>query len=88
MKGRTVQVFLRTPLYRGRFPAVGERHPLSRDVVEIVGEVIEERSAGLHLRVIELRDELGDALSPSPFGEIVLPTAKIDYTVPTEPEGT
>lgn len=81
MKGRTVQVFLRTPLYPGRVPAEGERRALDCDVMEVVGVVIEERSAGLHLRITELRDAHGEPTPAPPFEEIVLPTAKIDYTI-------
>lgn len=80
MKGSVVQVFLRTPLYRGRY---GDEHgqPLDIDAVEVVGEVLEERSLGLQIRVTALRDERGNAAASLPFTRIVLPPAKIDHLV-------
>ena len=79
MKDRTVQVFLRNPLFRRRHGSADER-ALTADVVEVTGTVIDECAVGLHVRVALLRDERGSSVEP-PFDEIVLPTAKIDYLV-------
>jgi len=79
VKGRRVQVFLRTPLYRGRHD--GGRSALTLDVVEVVGTVQEEGRTGLHLRLEALFDARGQAEPTLPFEEIVLPTSKIDYLV-------
>lgn len=83
MKGSVVQVLLRTPLFRGRYGSERER-PLDRTVVEVVGEVIEERSTGLHLRVTGLVDDKGNPVADLPFAEIVLPASKIDHLVLVE----
>ncbi len=85
MKGRLVQVFLRTPLFRGRY-GDGNARRLDVDVVEIVGTVVDERSAGLQIRVSSLRDERGVEASDLPFRDIVLPSAKIDHLVLVEEE--
>jgi len=84
VKGSVVQVFLRTPLYRGRY---GDDHgqPLDIDAVEVVGEVLEERSCGLQIRVTALRDERGNEAGTLPFSQIVLPPAKIDHLVLVDP---
>ena len=100
MEGTKVQVFLRTPLYRGRIGAAEPRDPersgmgirrrasadeaLSIDAASVLGEVIAERRTGLHLRVTALLDEHGVPAQSIPFEEMVVPLAKIDYVVLTE----
>ncbi len=98
MKGTRVQVYLKTPLYRGQLGAAPEasgdpgafgvsRTPprganaLSIDAVAVIGEVLEERRSGLHLKVESLLDESGQAAGSVPFSEMVLPVSKIDYLV-------
>jgi len=83
VKGSVVQVFLRTPLFRGHYGKERAR-PLESTVVEVVGEVVEERSTGLHLRVEALVDEKGGDVTALPFAEIVLPASKIDHLVLVE----
>lgn len=81
MEGRRVQVFLRTPLFRGRY-GDGEGRVLSGDVTEVTGTVVAEGRTGLHLRVEALGNERGTLDGPLPFAEIVLPASKIDHLVP------
>ena len=78
MKGKRVQVFLRTPLFRGRYEGGGQ---LQRAVVEVLGTVVAETRAGLHLKVEALRDERGTDESELPFKEMIVPIGKIDYLV-------
>ncbi len=56
---------------------------LTIDATSIVGTVVAERRAGLHLRVEELLDDEGVAARQLPFAEIVVPVSKIDYVVLT-----
>ncbi len=83
MEGRRVQVFLRTPLFRGRY-GDGEGRALSDDVTEVTGTVVAEARTGLHLRVEALGTERGALAGPLPFAEIVLPVSKIDHLVPVD----
>lgn len=80
MEGRRVQVFLRTPLFRGRY-GTDEVRELADDVTEIIGTVEAEARSGLHLRVEALGNERGHLAGPPPFAEIVLPLSKIDHLV-------
>ena len=81
MEGRRVQVFLRTPLFRGRYGVDGDRE-LSDNVTEVIGTVLAETRTGLHLRVEGLGNDRGALEGTLPFAEIVLPLAKIDHLVP------
>jgi hypothetical protein len=81
VEGRRVQVFLRTPLFRGRY-GEGEGRVLSDDVTEVTGTVLAEARTGLHLRVEGLSNERGALDGSPPFAEIVLPLSKIDHLVP------
>ena len=83
MEGRRVQVFLRAPLFRGRYGVDGERE-LTENITEVIGVVLAEARSGLHLRVEALANERGKVKEPLPFAEIVLPVAKIDYLVPCD----
>lgn len=78
VKGKRVQVFLRTPLFRGRYEG-GEK--LQRGVVEVLGTVVAETRTGIHVKVEALRDERGEDESALPFAEIIVPPGKIDYLV-------
>lgn len=103
MKGTRVQVYLKTPLFRGQLGVSAQakrdssafgvsRTPspsanaLSIAAVAVIGEVIEERRSGLHLRVESLLDESGKAADSVPFREMILPVSKIDYLVFFEDE--
>jgi len=77
VKGKRVQVFLRTPLYRGSH---GGAKRLQASVVEVRGTVVAETRVGLRLKVEALADEQGNE-PEVPFAEIVLPPSKIDYLI-------
>jgi len=81
MKGRTVHVFLRTPLYRCTQPGASGQAVLTWDVMEVRGEVLDQTPTGLHIAIRELRDQHGEAPTPPPFDEIVLPGSKIDHVL-------
>ena len=83
MEGRRVQVFLRTPLFRGRYGVNGDRE-LPDNVTEVIGTVVAETRIGLHLCVEGLGNERGTLEGSLPFAEIVLPLAKIDHLVPCD----
>ena len=78
MKGKRVQVFLRTPLFRGNY---GGTKRLRASIVEVVGTVVAETRTGLRLKVETLADEQGGQVSEVPFKEIVLPPGKIDHLI-------
>ena len=78
MKGKRVQVFLRTPLFRGNY---GGSRPLKTAVVEVIGTVVAETRTGLRLKVETLADEQGNQEPEVPFKEIVLPPGKIDHLI-------
>ncbi len=73
-----VQVFLKTPLYRGHYGPEREAE-LKATVVEVRGEAI-ARDGGLEVNVAELFDHKSKPVD-APFACMFLPTAKIDYYV-------
>jgi len=78
VKGKRVQVFLRTPLYRGKYDGANR---LQTSVVEVVGTVAADTRVGLRIKVEALTDEQGNAEPEVPFKEIVLPPGKIDHLI-------
>jgi hypothetical protein len=74
-----VQVFLKTPLFRGNY---GEKRDqeLDANVVEIHGQATTEVSGGIDLKVSALFDGKGKSV-PAPFERIFLPLSKVDYYV-------
>jgi hypothetical protein len=73
-----VQVFLKTPLFRGKYGAKRDGQ-LEANVVEVHGKA-EEGKGGLDLAVSALYDDKGKEVA-APFAQIFLPLAKIDYYV-------
>ncbi len=73
-----VQVFLKTPLFRGHYGANREGE-LKATVVELAGEAI-ARDGGLELNVASLHDTKGKPCE-APFKRIFLPMGKVDYYV-------
>ena len=73
-----VQVFLKTPLFRGRYGSERDAE-LKATIVEMAGEAI-ARDGGLELSVQSMHDNKGKACDP-PFSRVFLPIAKIDYYV-------
>lgn len=73
-----VQVFLKTPLYRGRYGAQRDLK-LDAHVVELVGDA-EAHKGGLDLRQPLLFDEKGREVD-APFDHLFLPMSKVDYYV-------
>ena len=73
-----VQVFLKTPLFRGHYGAEREAE-LKATVVELAGEAI-ARDSGLELSVATMFDNKGKPCEP-PFSRVFLPLGKIDYYV-------
>lgn len=73
-----VQVFLKTPLFRGHYGAERSTE-LKATIVELAGEAL-ARDGGLELSVASMHDNRGkpcDAL----FSRVFLPLGKIDYYV-------
>lgn len=81
MVGRTVVIFLKSPLFSFTSRGAGA---LSRDIVMMRGEVVKEKGPGLWIRVTELGTE-GDPIEELRYrddlllGEVFIPFAKIDY---------
>ena len=73
-----VQVFLKTPLFRGNYGTKRDAE-LEANVVEVHGDA-KDGQGGLTLTVSALYDGKGKAIS-APFSTIFLPLAKIDYYV-------
>lgn len=76
-----VQVFLKTPLYRGKYGTERDAE-LKATVTELAGEAI-ARDGGLELSVASLHDSKGQPVD-SPFSQLFLPMGKIDYYVIVE----
>ncbi len=74
----TVQVFLKTPLFRGKYGA-DRSAELTATIIEVQGEAI-ARDGGLELSLSALYDNKG-RLIDAPFSQLFLPLAKIDYYV-------
>ena len=72
------QIFLKTPLYKGRYGATRENE-LTASIIEVQG-VAESRDGGLDVAVTKLRDNKGREIE-TPFERLFLPLAKIDYYV-------
>lgn len=77
----TVQVFLKTPLFRGHYGA-DRSAELTATIVEIHGEAI-SRDGGLEVNVSALFDNKGRPID-APFSQLFLPLGKIDYYVLVE----
>jgi hypothetical protein len=73
-----VQIFLKTPLFRGSYGAKRNAE-LKANVVEVHGKA-EEGKGGITLTVSALYDAKGKKVE-APFAKIFLPLAKIDYYV-------
>ena len=73
-----VQVFLKTPLFRGHYGKKRDQE-LEANVVELHGEAQEARG-GLEIKVSALYDNKGKSVEP-PFKKIFLPLSKVDYYV-------
>ncbi len=74
----TVQVFLKTPLFRGKYGA-DRSAELTATIIELHGEAI-ARDGGLELNVSSLYDNKGRPID-APFSQLFLPMGKIDYYV-------
>ncbi|MEE2828098.1 MAG: hypothetical protein VX498_02835 [Myxococcota bacterium] len=73
-----VQIFLKTPLFRGKYGAKRNQE-LEASIIEIHGTA-KAGSGGLELKVSKLFDSKGKE-TKAPFTSIFLPMAKIDYYV-------
>jgi hypothetical protein len=76
-----VQVFLKTPLFRGHYGPEREAE-LKKTIVELAGEAL-ARDGGLELNVSSMHDSKGSAVE-APFTRVFLPMGKIDYYVIVE----
>lgn len=77
----TVQIFLKTALYKGRYGSDRDRE-LSRPVVELHGTA-EHRDGGLDVTPSALFDDKGRSVEP-PFSRIFLPMSKVDHYIPLD----
>lgn len=76
-----VQVFLKTPLFRGSY-GPKRKQELEANVVEVHGKIDDEAArGGLGITVSALYDAKGKSVD-APFKKIFLPLAKIDYYIP------
>jgi len=73
-----IQLFLKTPLYRGNYGAKRNQE-LEANVLEVQGKA-ETRDGGLDITVSALFDGKGKSVD-APFKRIFLPLAKVDYYV-------
>jgi hypothetical protein len=77
----TAQIFLKNPLYKGRYGGQRDRE-LKEPVVEIHGRS-EHRDGGVEVQVEALFDVKGKPVD-APFERLFLPMGKIDYIVIVE----
>ena len=77
----TIQIFLKTPLYKGSYGA-DRSVQLTEAVVEIQGSSA-HRDGGLEVQVPGLFDSRGRAVT-APFQTLFIPLGKVDYYVVME----
>jgi len=72
-------MFLKSPLFQFTYERDGQPHTLPRDIVQLKGEVVKEKGAGLWIRVIAMGSHDLSRTDDLPFSEIFIPYAKVDY---------
>lgn len=80
MSGKHVEIFLKTPLFRFRYKSGKVERELMENAVRISGQVLEDRGAGILVKVGVLSN-MKETETDLPFEEIFLPFAKIDFVV-------
>jgi hypothetical protein len=81
MTGRNLVMFLKSPLFQFKYEREGQKVMLARDLVQLKGEVVKEKGAGIWLRVEAMGANDLSITEDLPFKEIFVPFAKIDYMV-------
>ena len=71
-EGREVEIFLKTPLFRFRYVVDDEERELMENAVRVSGKVLEEKAAGLLVKVNTLSN-MKQKETELPFEEIFIP---------------
>jgi len=80
MIGKTIVAFLKSPMFPVKIELDGKRVEIPRNVIQLKGEVLKEKGAGLVLRVQAMgADDLSIVGDDVGVKEIFLPFAKVDF---------
>lgn len=80
MTGRSVELFLTTPLFCFRYKLKGVEKTLLENTVRVSGQIVSENNSGVHLRVSEISN-MKEVEKELPFKELFVPFLKIDFIV-------
>lgn len=80
MKGQSVEIFLKTPLFRFKYLEAGKEQQLLENIVRIEGKVQEEKQLGIVVKVKDVSNQKSKQKSV-PFEVIFLPFDKIDFII-------
>ena len=80
MKGKKVEIYLNTPLFRCRYTMIRSEEQLIENAVHLSGKIVEEYEGGFGVQVKALYSvkHKQDSL---PFSTILVPLHKIDFMV-------
>lgn len=78
MEGRSVEIFLQTPLFRFRYVHEGIEKELMDGAVRLRGKILAEKAGGV-LVSVEAISNLKVTESELPFKQVFIPFSKIDY---------
>lgn len=79
MKGRKVQLFLKTPLFPFPFEVAGKRETFPGDIVVLEG-IVKGENAGWWIEVTAMgRGDGRPPVEPRGLSEVVVPSGKVDF---------
>lgn len=80
MEGKSVEIFLKTPLFRFKYLQDGKEQQLIENAVRIEGKVVEENEGGFVVKVKDVSNQR-ERQKPLPFEQIFIPYDKIDFMI-------